>query len=103
MRISDWSSDVCSSDLHLGVVVEHLLEMRHQPFGVGGVPGEAAAQMIVYAALAHAGERGRHRLPVLLPAGPLPGPPQQGEDPGLGELRREIGRASCRERVCQYV
>src|SRR3546814_13758363 len=43
MRISDWSSDVCSSDLRgflhsvLGVAAdtEHAIGDRHQPFAVG--------------------------------------------------------------------
>ena len=34
----------------LRVVVEHLLEMRHAPFAVGRVAGEAAAEMVVDAA-----------------------------------------------------
>src|SRR3546814_3161870 len=68
MRISDWSSDVCSSDL-LG---------RGVPAGAGSVgagprPGRAAR------AVRSRRARGSGR----------PGP--------------EIGRASCRERVCQYV
>src|SRR5262249_13756770 len=41
----------------LRVVVEHLLEMRHEPLLVHRVTGEAAAKVIVNAALAHAGER----------------------------------------------
>ena len=36
-----------------GVVVEHFLEMRHEPARVGRIPGEPAAEMIVDAALAH--------------------------------------------------
>src|SRR3546814_1998861 len=72
MRISDWSSDVCSSDLrHGGGQVAQTLATAH-----------------------HAGTVG------------------QGEDARCGILdldrnaaapRLEIGRASCRERVCQYV
>ena len=38
----------------LGVVVEHLLEMRHQPALVDRIARKAAAEMIVDAALAHA-------------------------------------------------
>src|SRR3546814_18047839 len=42
MRISDWSSDVCSSDLHFGVVAQdfaHVVEVVVRPrwFGVGGL------------------------------------------------------------------
>src|SRR3546814_18260216 len=90
MRISDWSSDVCSSDLDRGTVR-------------GGGHRSVAA---------FGGDRARVRVDV------------QGRDPravrGHAEevLRRgrggrpapaavlaagESGRASCRERVCQYV
>src|SRR3546814_10357387 len=68
MRISDWSSDVCSSDL------------------VGGV-GDAQE------GLAHHREQ---RAPLL----------GQAELAGHAleqRIAEKIGRASCRERVCQYV
>ena len=38
----------------LRVVVEHLLEVRHEPFGIHGVAGEAAAELVVNAARGHA-------------------------------------------------
>ncbi len=41
----------------LGVVVEHLLEVRHQPLAVHRVAVEAAAELVVDAAAGHAGER----------------------------------------------
>ena len=40
-----------------GVVVEHLLEVRHEPAGVGAVAGEAAAEVVVDAAARHGVER----------------------------------------------
>src|SRR3546814_10873826 len=70
MRISDWSSDVCSSDLigegpHLGHIVAGATLRQYRDEGLGkGSFSEQPAQEI-------------------------------------GDL--EIGRASCRERVCQYV
>src|SRR3546814_8514833 len=70
MRISDWSSDVCSSDLRAATSLD------------GHIPG----------------------LPLhgVALTGPLPHRIKR-----LQPLRRlqvaEIGRASCRERVCQYV
>src|SRR3546814_2929969 len=76
MRISDWSSDVCSSDLvaeaaeridgrGLGLRALHQFEQPHvarrvEEVGDGEIGGEAVRQA-------------------------------------------QIGRASCRERVCQYV
>ena len=37
----------------LGVVVEHLLEVRHEPALVGGVSVEAAAELVADAAIRH--------------------------------------------------
>ena len=43
------------------LVVEHLLEVRHEPLAVDGVPGEAAADVVVHAARRHRVERRRAR------------------------------------------
>src|SRR3546814_2196377 len=67
MRISDWSSDVCSSDLCW-------------PFGGGQQGGRW--QVSLYHTIKLTDK-------VLI-------------GPGVPELD-QIGRASCRERVCQYV
>src|SRR3546814_5849953 len=97
MRISDWSSDVCSSDLVGSVRVLRLL--HHGPGRllpsancpahtgmVGTGSADEGRQMLVdlrRQGLVHAlHQRLGHREPHLL---------------------AEIGRASCRERVCQYV
>src|SRR3546814_8188825 len=87
MRISDWSSDVCSSDL-----------------GPLSPSGESEARRV------RAGlEDGQadpvgsaHSLRRRALAGTSDGPVRSGRvDRWRGG--REIGRASCRERVCQYV
>src|SRR3546814_8334142 len=71
MRISDWSSDVCSSDL----------SYSHVPArGAGAPSGDATAK-------AHAGTRMSQPITARC---------------GVASID-EIGRASCRERVCQYV
>src|SRR3546814_4257226 len=84
MRISNWSSDVCSSDLQ-----------RRQ---LGG-------RRRLQHRLGHAAEdRGRIDLLERLAAagvGADLADEQHERDRVL--LRREIGRASCRGRVCQYV
>src|SRR3546814_6493233 len=76
MRISDWSSDVCSSDLLLAEEVvdpedlllgEHRVEVGVEPPGALQVGAER---------LLHHDAR---------------------------SIDEQIGRASCRERVCQYV
>src|SRR3546814_1212200 len=74
MRISDWSSDVCSSDL----IPDHG-ERRAGRDPCGPHPCAAGRGR------AHRGGRRRDR--------------RGGRKRGGGE----IGRASCRERVCQYV
>src|SRR3546814_12042905 len=99
MRISDWSSDVCSSDLHpaCGAIEPVIHPTRIRP------------------ATFRWRRMGRQRR--------NQGVPHQVEDlrePGVQDLAmvtkpfgngvleridlvKKIGRASCRERVCQYV
>src|SRR3546814_11325591 len=79
MRISDWSSDVCSSDLLRRPVkarlrgpnlcVTHRSPSAGDPRTTGGILAFSSGSSRV----------------------------------ALNGRRREIGRASCRERVCQYV
>src|SRR3546814_15769126 len=89
MRISDWSSDVCSSDLteqqFPGIHV-HGVGNAHQPrrFDV----------LDVHLVRAPIADRRFRRLG----ASGYPGRMQAEFGHPL-----EIGRASCRERVCQYV
>src|SRR3546814_5731035 len=93
MRISDWSSDVCSSDLPPGIARGRFSAQRHIILiGHGFRPDEAALEIGV----------DRTRRP-WRPCAFLhrPGARFLGAD---GEEGNEaIGRASCRERVCQYV
>src|SRR3546814_8125134 len=98
MRISDWSSDVCSSDLGLlaapldGLADEHLIGVR--AVHVGGVEQvEAALQRVVdggdrFGVVVRTVERAHAHAAEA-----------EGGDAGGGE----IGSASWRERVCQYV
>src|SRR3546814_13622110 len=94
MRISDWSSDVCSSDLtvNLSAVVQQVLEDQavasvardvqlayEPPPGVVLVRGDALLLGLLVRNLVDNAVR-------YTPAG-----------------GQEIGRASCRERVWQYV
>src|SRR3546814_3355642 len=95
MRISDWSSDVCSSDLHrsdfLGrqhpvetgaLHVQDLALQRQDRLGLAitALLGRAACGIAL-----HQEEFAFRRIAFLT----------------IGQL--EIGRASGRERVCQYV
>src|SRR3546814_4836411 len=119
MRISDWGSDVCSSDLSkrdrvmivygsvvspfvrklLGYLGEKGIDFELKGVGIGDPdPGFQAASplgkmpamdddgflLADSSAIIHYLEA-KHPEPPLIPADP------------------QIGRASCRERVCQYV
>src|SRR3546814_20836816 len=82
MRISDWSSDVCSSDLlDWAENLEGLRRRNNGEMMVGSYGGSYGGmyQVLLYAV------DPKHRLRVLAPD------------------ITQIGRASCRERVCQYV
>src|SRR3546814_10607920 len=99
VRISDWRSDVCSSDLTThplaaaakaaGVPVIGDIELfararpslpRHRVVAITGTNGKSTTTALIYHMLRQAG------VPAL-----------------LGGNIGQIGRASCRERVCQYV
>src|SRR3546814_17668104 len=88
MRISDWSSDVCSSDLQRAYVAV-----------AGAAVAQADGQFVDRGGLFQFQQRGpglhaREVQAVL---------PRVQEQPGRGDHHRQPGRASCRERVCQYV
>src|SRR3546814_5773423 len=77
-RISDWSSDVCSSDLD----VEGTLQQIY---------GLAAAGCDIVRCTCNEAEAAEG-LAQIVPRSPVP---------VIADI--QIGRASCRERVCQYV
>src|SRR3546814_1944221 len=86
MRISDWSSDVCSSDLQR-------IESARRDAGQAGHVGLLAVSKTQSAdairALASAGQRAFGENYV------------QEAASKQDALREQIGRASCRDRVCQ--
>src|SRR3546814_12997137 len=92
MRISDWSSDVCSSDLQRAAP---LVEGEKNGMLAAPCGGQRERQ----------GQRGLSD-PRSADEKRVGSPPQataeQFVDLGIA-ARRKIGRASCRERVCQYV
>src|SRR3546814_4401273 len=79
MRISDWSSDVCSSDLQTNTLIFHEC-LRHNEFGRTERYQKYVVSSLHVASFAKGDLWGR-----------------------VGETIHQIGRASCRERVCQYV
>src|SRR3546814_15873081 len=81
MGISDWSSDVCSSDL------------ADQPQRIRVIDGEL--QEAAVRQIAFGGKGGAQRIRVI--DGEL-------QEAAVRQIAfGEIGRASCGERVCQYV
>src|SRR3546814_4072985 len=84
MRISDWSSDVCSSDLSQRPLEKALLfrvwAMYDRDADAGELDGEAAEKSEAEAEARRESE----------------GKNEDEDDDS------KIGRASCRERVCQY-
>src|SRR3546814_9809644 len=90
MRISDWSSDVCSSDLLLNAGADYF---HHATAGLG--PELETDQVPAWG--------GRQKRRLQDSARYLDGA-LEGQAFLVGDkFTMEIGRASCRERVCQYV
>src|SRR3546814_13002424 len=93
MRISDWSSDVCSSDLFLG--------------GMAQIVGFARRALHPGAMLVECGTCRAARIPERLDCGDVFFKRREGiEQPpvrGGVHQRAQNGRASCRERVWQDV
>src|SRR3546814_20445371 len=104
MRISDWSSDVCSSDLPLGHTIG---DFNEQPDGTCSDAEEDDEGQLAQAEAGKGGER-QLRLAHLLgqpakrPRPALPPLPLVLSCPGF-QCPREIGRASCRGRGFTYV
>src|SRR3546814_12231443 len=100
MRISDWSSDVCSSDLPdkaIDLVDESASRLRmvvdSKPEEIDELDRRLVQMKIEENALQKESDKAsKERLEKL-----------SGEIKTLEAKTAEIGRASCRERVCQYV
>src|SRR3546814_20146921 len=103
MRISDWSSDVCSSDLILcyrSVVREKSVPtFSHEALEARAV--DLLERQRIEIDARHAAQVDRADLAAIWPLALGEGLRAAG---GAEAVRdRELGRASCRERVCQYV
>src|SRR3546814_19249749 len=110
MRISDWSSDVCSSDLDVDLKIADgdRIAIDQPAVGFEGFADHAESRAIIGKGLdpeavvlvrpldRHAQLLREHpRLPAMVHMAM--------GDEDLLDLDPEIGRASCRERVGQYV
>src|SRR3546814_8713764 len=109
MRISDWSTDVCSSDLAASDRAAAAVRLYGGHRGGwrtvgGGVPAFPAGLC------PDGGTAGARRARRMTAAIVVAHPTDAAVDYGGGVTdcascvvrNREIGRASCRERVCQY-
>src|SRR3546814_12761920 len=92
MRISDWSSDVCSSDLNK---LPEAMQAKARKIGIGLALAMRLALLSLVAFI----------VTLTQPLFELFGHGFSWRDIILiaGGLFLEIGRASCRERVCPYV
>src|SRR3546814_15103726 len=116
MRISDWSSDVCSSDLVLAMMEDYLqtewpelkvwLTSTTEQWAVIALNGPNAKKLLE--PLVEGIDLSNDAFPHMsVASGRVCGVPARlfrvsftGE---VGYEVNEIGRAACRERVCQYV
>src|SRR3546814_11786290 len=110
MRISDWSSDVCSSDLKLARTFHKDETMkklsRKALMGLMMAVGILAGPCTYAAGGSIADIKARGELTVGTEAAYEPYEfIKNGQIVGYGKdiLNYKIGRASCRERVCKYV
>src|SRR3546814_3835085 len=106
MRISDWSSDVCSSDLLRAMLAGAFEPVLDEPLPAGLAalaksPGQA--DIVDFAAAKE--RRSARRAPFVQRWGSIAATLAVGIVAGhlIDFDRGQIGRASCRERVCQYV
>ena len=72
----------------LRVVVEHLLEMRHEPFGIHRVARKSAAELVVDAAGGHAFAGVQHHSRRLVIVKPFRAAQQKRRNAGLRKFRR---------------
>src|SRR5690348_4682952 len=79
-----------------GIVVEHLLEMRHEPYGIDRITMKSAAELIVDPPARHLAERRRDHLERVIRVRASPIAQQEIEGHRLRKLRRTIEPAVSR-------
>src|SRR3546814_17483124 len=102
MRISDWSSDVCSSDLHAARAQAPEAELVYNDFMSWGA-GSATHRAGVLRLLAGFRARGVPVDTLGIQSHLVTSGPDIGATVARQEGEWQIGRASCRERVGQNV
>src|SRR3546814_16709677 len=103
MRISDWSSDVCSSDLNESVVIAAKVNetVKRVNFDSGDYV-EAGAVLVDLSGRVELAELEEARAQFREDEQQLEGNMQLAARQMIPASQIEIGRASCRERVCPY-
>src|SRR3546814_17846178 len=99
MRISDWSSDVCSSDLieFIGTAAEAVSFAEAQgPHEVIDASGKTVMPGLidVHCHISYGDPTSAEELHIYTPV-------EYRTIKAVNNAQKEIGRASCRERVCQ--
>src|SRR3546814_14935938 len=114
MRISDWSSDVCSSDLLTGSLFANHWNSKssddlasyiamNMPPGQGGTLSDREYRDITGFILRANGQQAAGTIAIKSENVAPSSPSQPNDKTAETGSEKEIGRASCRERVCQYV
>src|SRR3546814_15080790 len=96
MRISDWSSDVCSSDLNAGCTSAPATVSLTVATPAAPVTADKSGVTIGYdtaAPIDLSGSITGIHTSIAIESGPAN---------GTASIAGEIGRASCRESVCKY-
>src|SRR3546814_13083673 len=102
MRISDWSSDVCSSDLWR-LPRSILWTLSASDFQTPRATQSGVGAMSVDHVRIGVSGPCQTASPTSIGYVPSPRPEASKSIDARGQRMEEIGRASCRERVCQYV
>src|SRR3546814_4671267 len=95
MRISDWSSDVCSSDLKTTTVVPDGGSQDYSDEEIDGSVASGEGSTVTF--------NNGANITGSVSSGANSTSTFSGSTSIGGDVAGQIGRASCRERVCQYV
>src|SRR3546814_10879378 len=100
MRISDWSSDVCSSDL---TRLDHRPDSSEEGYGGSLRIEQDVGFADLVSVSAFRKSDGVYRTDLDYSGQPFYNDDLGDQDDQITQEFQEHGRASCRERVCKYV
>src|SRR3546814_14039689 len=102
MRISDWSSDVCSSDLKSQITKPEALAARVPTLNIA-VGGSGSGGQLSLRGIGSSNVSAAFDSAVALDFDGIVVSSMRLVQSGFFDVAQKIGRASCRERVWQYV